>query len=150
MRCINTQKFAAFFEEILCLCLISVPWRWTLGAQEQVLGVTCILPRTGDVGTAWGNNCWVTGRRKPDYIGPWFFLASLHWVRAFSILINLQLIDKVVLVSGVQQSDSGIHIDILFQILFHYRLLYDTEYSSLCYIVGSCWLSILYTVMCIR
>ena len=32
-------------------------------------------------------------------------------------------------------------INILFHILFHYRLLQDTEYSFLCYIVGSCCLS---------
>ena len=47
---------------------------------------------------------------------------------------------NVVLVSGVQQSDSVIH---LFQILFAYRLLQNTEYSSLCYIVGPCLLVLL-------
>ena len=31
-----------------------------------------------------------------------------------------------------------IHVSI-FKILFHYRLLWDTECSSLCYTVGSCW-----------
>ena len=36
------------------------------------------------------------------------------------------------------------HIYILFQILFHYKLLQDIEYSSLCYTVGSCCLSILF------
>ena len=47
------------------------------------------------------------------------------------------------LASGIEQSDSVICIyplslyiyrerDILFQILFHYKLLQDTEYSSLC------------------
>jgi len=36
------------------------------------------------------------------------------------------------------------HIYILFQILFHYRLLQDTEYSSLCYTVGPYCLSILF------
>ena len=43
------------------------------------------------------------------------------------------------LVSGVQQSDSDIHISIsiLFQILFPYRLLQDIEYSSLYCTVGS-------------
>ena len=52
---------------------------------------------------------------------------------------------NVVLVAGIQWSDSviHIHISILFQILFPYRLLQNTEYSSLCYIVGFCWLSIL-------
>ena len=38
------------------------------------------------------------------------------------------------------------YICILFLVLFHYRLLQDTEYSSLCYTVGPCWLSILYIV----
>ena len=42
-----------------------------------------------------------------------------------------------------------IYISILFQILFHYRLLQDIEYSSLCHTVGPCWLSILYIVVCI-
>ena len=32
---------------------------------------------------------------------------------------------------------------VLFQILFHYRLLLDIKYNSLCYTVGPC-LSILY------
>ena len=31
-----------------------------------------------------------------------------------------------------------------FQIIFHYRLLQDSEYSSLCYTVGPCCSSILY------
>ena len=34
------------------------------------------------------------------------------------------------------------------QILFHYRLLQDLEYNSLCYIIGPC-LSTLYIVVCI-
>ena len=45
------------------------------------------------------------------------------------------------LVSDVQQNDSVIYI--FFQIIFHYRLLQDVEYSSLCYTVNSCCLSIL-------
>ena len=59
--------------------------------------------------------------------------------------IELQLVYNVVLVSGVQQSDSFIHtyISIFFQIYFPYRSLQNTEDSSLCYTVGPCWLSIL-------
>ena len=34
-----------------------------------------------------------------------------------------------------------------FQIIFPYRLLQNIEYSSLCYRVGSCWLSISHMVM---
>ena len=41
-----------------------------------------------------------------------------------------------------------IYVYILFQILFHYRLLQDFEYSSLCYTVGPCCLSILCIVVC--
>ena len=48
------------------------------------------------------------------------------------------MIYNAVLVSGVQQSNSAIHrhISILFQILSPFRLLKNTEYSSLCYTVG--------------
>ena len=42
------------------------------------------------------------------------------------------------------------YLPLLFlKILFHYSLLQDIEYSSLCYTVGPCCLSILYTVTCI-
>ena len=48
------------------------------------------------------------------------------------------MINNFVLVSGVQQSNSVIHIHvyILFQILFPFRLLQNIEQSSLCYTVG--------------
>ena len=56
------------------------------------------------------------------------------------------MINNVVLVSGVQQSDSVIHIhvSILFQILF--PILQNIEQSSLCSTVGPCWLSICLSV----
>ena len=57
---------------------------------------------------------------------------------------------NIVLSSAVQPSDSVTHMYILFQILFHYRLLQDIEYSSLYFIVGPCWLSILHTIVYIR
>ena len=37
----------------------------------------------------------------------------------------------------------------LFYVIFHYDLPLSTEYSSLCYTVGSCCLSILSTIICI-
>ena len=57
---------------------------------------------------------------------------------------------NVALLSGIQQSDSTIHIhiSILFQILFPFRLLHSIEQSSLCYAVDPCWLSILNTAVC--
>ena len=58
--------------------------------------------------------------------------------------------NNVVVVSGIQQSDSVIHIhvSILFQIIFPFRLLHNTEQSSLCYTVGPCWLFILNIAVC--
>ena len=79
------------------------------------------------------------------------------------------------LISSVQQSDSVIHIYthiyihvythtyiytyiyiyiyiyiyVLFHVLFHYGLSLDIEYSSLCYIVRPCCLSILFTIVCL-
>ena len=56
-----------------------------------------------------------------------------------------------------QQNDSVLYICmyieyeyiyVLFQILFHCRLLQDTEYSSLCYAVGPV-VYVLYVVVCI-
>ena len=42
-----------------------------------------------------------------------------------------------------------IYVYMIFQILFPYSLLQNTEWSSLCSTVGPCWFSILYTVVCI-
>ena len=59
---------------------------------------------------------------------------------------------SVVLVSDIQQSNSVTHTDTYihsFLFFFHYSLLQDIEYSSLCYTVGPCCLSTLYTVVCI-
>ena len=49
--------------------------------------------------------------------------------------IGVELIYNAVLVSGALQSDSGIHINIfiIFQVLFPYKLLQNTEHSSLSY-----------------
>ena len=68
-----------------------------------------------------------------------------------SILFKKKIIKKnVVLVLVIQQSDSAIYIQIfvLFQVLFPYTLLQNSEQSSLCYAVGPYWLSILYIVSC--
>ena len=46
-----------------------------------------------------------------------------------------------------QQSD--FYFSVLFSILFHYSLLQNIQYSSLCYTVSPCCLSILYMVVCI-
>ena len=64
--------------------------------------------------------------------------------------IEVSLTYNVVLISGVQQSDSVItYIYVLFNFIFHYGLSQDIEYSSLCYPEGPCHLSILYVIPCI-
>ena len=67
--------------------------------------------------------------------------------------IGAQQIYNVILVSGVQQSGSVIHIHIhistLFQILFPYGSLQSTEQSSLCYTSSSYQLSVIYICVCI-
>ena len=68
----------------------------------------------------------------------------------FKYFIQVQLIDNVMLISAVQLSDSVyIYMDIVFHTLFHHDLSQDIKYSSLCYAVGPCYLSILYIIACI-
>ena len=55
------------------------------------------------------------------------------------------MINNAVLVSGVQQSDSVVHIHV--SILFPVRLLQNVEQSSLGYTVGPYWLSVLNIVV---
>ena len=66
-----------------------------------------------------------------------------------SILKRLVRKQNIVLVSGVLQHGSVMHIQvsILFQILLPFRLLQNTEKSSLCYTVSLCWLFLLNIVV---
>ena len=54
----------------------------------------------------------------------------------FLFYVELSLTNNV-LVSGVQQRDTVIHISILFQLLSPFGLLHNIEQRSLCYAVGS-------------
>ena len=60
--------------------------------------------------------------------------------------IGVLLINNVVLVSGVSQSDSvtQIHLYIYFKTIFPFRLLLNVEQTSLYSTVGPFWLSILF------
>ena len=61
----------------------------------------------------------------------------------FSVLkLEIQLIYNVVLVSEVHQSDCHTSTYVLLQLLLHYRLLQDTEHSSLVLQVGPCLLAL--------
>ena len=72
------------------------------------------------------------------------------YIYNFLCYIGVQLINNVVIVSGAQQRDSAIHIhvSILFQTPLPPRLPHNIKQSSLYYIVGPCWLSILNRVPC--
>ena len=59
------------------------------------------------------------------------------------------MIYNAVFVSEIQHSDSVIHVSIVFQVLFSFKLLQDIKQSSLCYEIGPYWLSIVYVVVCI-
>ena len=59
------------------------------------------------------------------YFKCWFLFLLSFFIKKFLFYVGIQLIYNTVLVSGLQQSDSVIHIhlSILFQILFPFRLL---------------------------
>ena len=90
-----------------------------------------------------------SGSKNDNCLQETNFILSFLFDHFVLVFIEIELIYNVVLVSGVQQSDSVIHISILLNILFHYGLLQDIECSSLCYMVGLYCLSILYIVVCI-
>ena len=73
-------------------------------------------------------------------------------VWSIHLFIEVYLIYSVVLVSGVQQSDSATNTNMSFfppDFLYPYRLVDNIEYISLCYKVGPCVLSVLCVVVCI-
>ena len=76
-------------------------------------------------------------------LSPWY---SFMKQAIFFNFIEVKLIYKL-LISAVQKSDSVIHAYTLFIFFFHYGLSQDIEYSSLCYTVGPCCLSILYIIV---
>ena len=72
-----------------------------------------------------------------------FKIFILYW-----IIVDLQCVSFKCTTKWF--SYTYIHVSILFQILSPLKLLQNIEYSSLCYTVGPCWLSVLYIVVCTR
>ena len=66
----------------------------------------------------------------------------------FSFFIEAQLIYSV-LFQMQSKSNLVIHMYILLQIIFHYRLIHYMKCSPLCYTVGPCCLFILCIVVCV-
>ena len=86
---------------------------------------------------------WLVRSELRDQMDESFFLFFFN----FLFYIGAQLINNIMLVSGVQQSDQ-LRVSILFQIVFPFRLLHNIEQSTLCYTVSPCWLSILHLAVC--
>ena len=81
----------------------------------------------------------------PSYTFFFFLILS------FLFYIEVYPINNVMIVSGEQWRDSAMHIyvSILPQTLLPYRLLYNSEQSSLCCTIGPFWLPILNIAECV-
>ena len=89
----------------------------------------------------------ISYRNKDCHHSAWVFFFLYMFAKVYFLKIEVYIY-IVVLISAIQQSDySYIHVCILFNILFHYGLSQDVEYSSLCYTLGPCCLSILYKLV---
>ena len=75
---------------------------------------------------------------------------SLFLFFNFLFYTGVQPINNVVIISDAWQRDSAVrvHVSVLLQTLLTSRLPYNIDQSSLCYTVGSCWLSILNIAVC--
>ena len=79
-----------------------------------------------------------------------FLFASLSTHSLFLNLFYWSMVDLQCFVNFCCEAQwfSYTYISILFHIPFCYGLLHDTDYSSLCYTIGPCYLFILYIVVC--
>ena len=95
--------------------------KWVFLERQSLASFFSLLPFTPLPGCVLVSCCFFM-LAVYDFMD-WFLLSL------FLIFIEVYLIYNVVLVSGIQQSDSVIHThkSTLFQILFPYRLLQNTE-----------------------
>ena len=84
-------------------------------------------------------------KRKANTIWPHFYVEPKIWQKWTYLWNKNRYIYTHTHIFWIYFIYIHTHTQIHFQILFPYRLLQNTEYSSLCYIVGPCWLSILQT-----
>ena len=68
-----------------------------------------------------------------------FFFLICSFLKVFILGFSIKLIDNVVLVSGIQQSGSVIHIHV--SILFQsYSLLSPLQHQAQCFVHGRCFI----------
>ena len=132
---LRSQGTAPFFES----------WRQQMVAEPHLYPTLFPPTFASDIQTCPSYNVQI---KTENYISQDFFYPSLHlWIShmkgigvpmetltffSFLFSIGVELINNVVLTSGIQQSDSDIHINvsILFQIFFPFKLLHNMEQSS--------------------
>ena len=105
----------------------------SLPQYEKKLKVAFVLPRW-ESSPFLVNSC---GTSCPDWLLALTAYGNHPGISLslfFFLFIGVWLTYNVVLVSGVQKSESVIHVHI--SILLPYRLLLSTELSCLCYTVG--------------
>ena len=88
--------------------------------------------------------------RLTEKIFSLFKVLIFFFLLKFLFFIGVQPINNVVIVSGQHQRDSAIHtrVSILSQTPPPSRLPHNTEQSSMCYTIGTCWLFILNIAVC--
>ena len=118
-----------------------------LGAQASVVAA-CGLSSCGSRALERRlSSRWLTGLAAPRHVGSSQTRDRTHVPCIGRWILNHCTTREVplCLISTVQQSDSVIHV----YILFHYGLSQAIEYSCLCSTVGPCCLSILHVIVCI-
>ena len=124
---------------------------WSECGQHLAGGPARMPPRGGcqvrlfTIQPSWGGtrscSCQIS---KPVHQSSYFCLSMFVLIEIYRWFAMW-----FVLVSDVQQSYSVTHIYThSFSNSFHYKLLQDTEYNSMCYTVGPYWFSILYIAVC--
>ena len=102
-----------------CLGVLSVPSTWLFPPHQLLLFPklsVCARDTRHFSSAASASLC---------FLFFFFKIIPVYFFKCFKFYIGVQLINNVVLVSGIQQRDSVIHIHVslLFQILFLFRLI---------------------------
>ena len=118
---------------------------WRKQKRKQLFGLCFVSALTSSTTTEPGLHWPETNSVPSDWpshqactwvFNVYFYLES-SWLTK---LCSFEVYSKVI--------QLYIHVSILFQILFPFRLLQNIEQSSLCYTVGPCWLSVLNITVC--